>query len=101
MCKAIMWALLWFAVKWVLQVSAAVIEDTIAAVKKAENLTDENGDPVSGEEKKKFVMSAMWESFLEASDEINFIMDMNIIIELAVKYVKTYLEGQFDESTIE
>lgn len=91
MINALLWPIIWLLVRTVLDVSKDYVVVTIEAVSEAEKITHTDGSPLSGPEKKDYVFGKLQEKFSSTDWAGKSKKVANVIIELAVNYVKGYI----------
>jgi hypothetical protein len=86
--QAILWSIIWAAIRWILGVSKELIATAVQAATDAEALKHPDGTVYTGAEKKDYVVNKVKQNFLQLSTHPEWNSIINTIIELAVVYLK-------------
>jgi len=94
MLQSIMWQLIWVLIRVALSVSKDMVLATIKLVTEAEDKKHEDGTPLTGTEKRNFVLQGLISAW--SNEDWNKVIGsegqstINLLIEAAVSYAKSF-----------
>lgn len=94
MLNTILWPLIWFLIRMVLNVSREFVTTAITAVDEAESTINENGELLSGPEKRDYVLNELEKTYDDMDWDGKARKVANVVLELAVNYIKGFLKSE-------